>query len=91
MNVQLRFFAAVRERLRRAEADWDIPEGATVQDLWQSLTAQYPQLQPLGSSITFAVNREYVARDHQLAANDEVAIIPPVSGGVDVPDRNRAD
>ncbi|MBP1686790.1 MAG: Molybdopterin converting factor, subunit 1 [Deltaproteobacteria bacterium] len=91
MNVRLRFFASVRERLRRAEADWELPEGATVDDLWQALSTQYPQLQPLSSSITFAVNREYVARDHQLAGNDEIAIIPPVSGGVDVSDRIRAD
>ncbi len=91
MNVRLRFFASVRERVRRSEADWEVPEGATVEALWQMLSARYPQLQPLGSSITFAVNREYVRRDHRLAADDEVAIIPPVSGGVDVPDRVRTD
>jgi molybdopterin converting factor subunit 1 len=89
MKVRLRFFASVRERLRHAEADWEMPQGATVQDLWQSLSAQYPQLQSLSSSVTFAVNREYVGRDYQLAADDEVAIIPPVSGGIDVPDRVR--
>lgn len=90
MKVRLRFFASVRERLRHAEADWELSRGATVWDLWQSLSAQYPQLQSLSSSITFAVNREYVARDHELAADDEVAIIPPVSGGMDVPDRVRS-
>lgn len=91
MKLRLRFFASVRERLRRTEAEWELPDGATVHDLWQSLLAQHPQLQPLSSSITFAVNREYVARDHRLAAEDEVAIIPPVSGGIDVPDCIRAD
>lgn len=91
MTVRLRFFASLRERVRCAEANWELPEGATVHDLWHSLSAHYPQLKELSSSITFAVNREYVKRDHLLAAGDEVALIPPVSGGVDVPDRIRAD
>jgi molybdopterin synthase catalytic subunit len=91
MNIRLRFFASLRERVRCAEADWELPEGASVHQLWQSLSARYPQLQPLSSSITFAVNREYVKRDHVLSADDEVALIPPVSGGVDVPDRIRTD
>jgi molybdopterin synthase catalytic subunit len=91
MIVHLRFFASLRERLRHSEADRQLPEGASVGDLWAALCADYPELKGLGSSMTFAVNREYVKPDHVLAPNDEVALIPPVSGGMDVPDRFPAD
>lgn len=91
MTIRLRFFASLRERLRSSEATWELADGATVHDLWEALCVQYPQLTELSSSVTFAVNREYVKRDHRLAADDEVALIPPVSGGVDVRDRFRAD
>ena len=91
MTVHLRFFASLRERLRCSELDWDLPHGATVEDLWRALCARYPQLAELRSPVTFAVNREYVRGEHVLSSDDEVALIPPVSGGMDVPDRLRAD
>jgi molybdopterin converting factor subunit 1 len=81
MTVRLRFFASMRERMRRSEADWVLPAGATVGDLWEALAAQHPQLRDLGASVSFAVNREYVDCNHRLSENDEVALIPPVSGG----------
>lgn len=81
MIVRLRFFAGLRERLRQSEADWTLPSDATVDELWSSLLAQHPELAPLTRSVSFAVNREYVERTHRLHENDEVALIPPVSGG----------
>jgi molybdopterin converting factor subunit 1 len=81
MIVHLRFFAGLRERLRRSEADWTLPAEASVEDLWSSLLAAHPELEPMTRSISFAVNREYVERAHRLHAGDEVALIPPVSGG----------
>jgi molybdopterin converting factor subunit 1 len=87
MVVHLRFFASLRERLRRSDAEYTLAEGATVGDLWTALCADHPQLVDLGRSISFAVNQEYVDRVHCLSENDEVALIPPVSGGLDVRDR----
>ena len=87
MTVHLRFFASLRERLRCSELDWDLPHGATVEHLWRALCARYPHLTELRSSMMFAVNREYVTGEHVLSSDDEVALIPPVSGGTDVPDR----
>lgn len=81
MTVRVLFFAGLRERLRQSETDWTLPDGATVEALWAALCAQYPQLTPLGASVSFAVNREYVDRAHRLSDGDEVALIPPVSGG----------
>jgi molybdopterin converting factor subunit 1 len=81
MVVRLRFFASLRERLRRSEAEWTLADGAAVNDLWIALCGAYPELTALSPSISFAVNREYVDRDHVLREHDEVALIPPVSGG----------
>lgn len=81
MIVHLRFFATLRERVGRSEVDWTLPAGVTVADLWSSLLASHPELAPLSRSISFAVNREYVERSHPLQEHDEIALIPPVSGG----------
>ena len=81
MTIHLRFFASLRERLKTSAAERALPHGATVGDLWASLCRERPDLEALGKSISFAVNREYVERDHVLRDGDEVALIPPVSGG----------
>ena len=82
MIVHLRFFASLRERLKIDAAQRMLIDGATVGDLWAALCRERPDLEPLGDSMSFAVNREYVEREHRLADGDEVALIPPVSGGV---------
>ena len=81
MNVRVLFFAGLRERVKRREQAWSLGDGATVADLWRALVAEFPPIEPMSSSVTFAVNREYVDRHHVLADGDEVAVIPPVSGG----------
>lgn len=81
MIVRLRFFAVLRERMRCSESERTLPDGAAVSDLWDELCRENPRLHELGASISFAVNREYVPRSHRLADQDEVALIPPVSGG----------
>jgi molybdopterin converting factor subunit 1 len=87
MNVQVRFFASVREKLRCSETTWSLPPGARVGDLLTQLCERYPAITEMIASVSVAVNREYVPRDQVLAENDEVALIPPVSGGIDVRDR----
>ena len=81
MKVRVLFFAALRERLQRSEASMELHEGATVADLWASLCGAYRALQDVEGTVSVAVNRQYAGRDHRLAAGDEVALIPPVSGG----------
>ena len=81
MIVRLRFFASLRERMKASEAQRELADAATIDDLWRALCRERPDLEPLSRSISFAVNREYVERDHVLADGDEVALIPPVSGG----------
>jgi molybdopterin converting factor subunit 1 len=80
MHVRVRFFAKLREHTGRAETTWEAARNDTVGDLWVNLCAAFPGLDT-GARVAFAVNREYVDTFHPLHDNDEVAIIPPVSGG----------
>jgi molybdopterin converting factor subunit 1 len=81
MNVHVLFFASLRERMGRGDADWDLSDGATVAELWKDLRTEPPLLGQVTGSVRFVVNREYVGEDHRLSPGDEVAFIPPVSGG----------
>jgi molybdopterin synthase catalytic subunit len=81
MKVKVKFFAMLRERAGTGEAMIDIEEGATIGDLWDALKKNYPKLAPVNMRLLYAVNRNYVKADHALLENDEVAFIPPVSGG----------
>ena len=81
MKVRVLFFASLRERLGSAEASWDLGDGASVGDLWSALCQAHPSLGELAGRVSFAVNREYAGKDHVLAPGDQIALIPPVSGG----------
>lgn len=85
MTVRVRLFAILRERAGRDSIELELANGATVDDALQAL-ARDPRLgdllqrMPLG----MAVNREYARPDTRLGASDELALIPPLSGGADV-------
>ncbi len=81
MNVRIRFFASVRDIVGKAEMDLDLPGGSSAGDLLDQLTERYPRLQGLAPSLLLSVNREYADSHHPLREGDEVALIPPVSGG----------
>ena len=82
MTVRLRFFAALRERIGRSELEVALADGARVADAWAMICQQHPQVEMMGGAMSFALNHEYVERDHLLAHGDELALIPPVSGGL---------
>jgi molybdopterin converting factor small subunit len=84
MKVRVRCFAAAREIVGSGELIVDLPEGSTLTQLFDQVQDQFPRLQGLAGSLLFSVNREYAPSDKRLAADDEVALIPPVSGGADV-------
>lgn len=81
MRVRVLFFAVLREKAKVDVIDWELPEGATVAALWRNVLAAHPTLEPFSASVSFAVNEEYRERDSPLHEGDEVALIPPVSGG----------
>lgn len=77
MRVRIRFFAGVREQVGISERQIDLPSGATAAEA----AAAIPELNDALGGLAYAVNREYVQGEHALADGDEVALIPPVSGG----------
>ena len=81
MRIRLRYFASLRERLRRSEETLEVPVGATVATVWTMLAKAHPELIEIERSVAFAVAQEYVDKTHPLQDNDELALIPPVSGG----------
>jgi molybdopterin synthase catalytic subunit len=81
MRVQVLYFAVVRERLGCSEEAIELEDGATAGALLAAVVARHPDLRPLATAIQVAVNQEFVRADRALADGDEVALIPPVSGG----------
>jgi len=80
MNVKIVLFAKPRELVGKPNVDLALPVGATAADAWQQLSSQY-DLGPLPRSFRCAVNSEYAGWEAALKDGDELAVIPPVSGG----------
>ena len=81
MKIRVRLFASFREAVGSGTLAWDAPEGASVSEVMSALRAQYPRLGPAAEKAMLAVNQEYVGGDLRLHDGDELALIPPVSGG----------
>lgn len=80
MRVLVRLFASYREAAGVGRIDLELPAGATVRDAIAELARRHPLITE-GRSLVIARNREYVGVDETLADGDELALIPPVSGG----------
>ncbi len=81
MKIRVRLFALYRERAGCGSLTLELPAGARVRDLTDIILRRFPNLAPEGASLVTAVNAEYAAADTRLEEGDEVALIPPVSGG----------
>jgi molybdopterin synthase catalytic subunit len=86
MLLQVRLFAVLRERAGRDSLEIELAEGATVAEALRALAAASP---PLGEAlaampVVMAVNRSYAGVEQALSPGDELALIPPVSGGAEV-------
>ena len=79
--VTVLLFAAAREAAGRGRLEIPHREGLTAAEVWESLESATPALAPLAASISVAVNHRFVPRETILAAGDELAFLPPVSGG----------
>jgi MoaE-MoaD fusion protein len=76
VRVTVKLFAGLRERAREGERDVELDDGARVADVWAPLgLGEEPE------GLLYAVNKEYASPDRRLSEGDEVALIPPVSGG----------
>ena len=81
MKATVRLFAILREKAGTSEISVDLPDYSTVADLLAVIESRYPGLSTSVLHTMIAVNTEYVENTHPLHDGDEVALIPPVSGG----------
>ena len=81
MRVTVRLFARLRELAGASELQQELPDGALARTSWESLVRAHPALADYGAAISCAVNEEYAPLTTALADGDEVAFLPPVSGG----------
>src|SRR3972149_2570406 len=81
MRIAVRTFAAYRQAIGQGAFTLDLPVGTTPGQVWSTLAEQYPDLRRFPPPARFAVNDEFVGPEHALAEQDEVALIPPGSGG----------
>jgi molybdopterin synthase catalytic subunit len=87
MQIRVLYFAVFRDRLGRADDLVTLVEGARVRDAIAELAARHPVVAQLRGRFRVAVNQEFADGEHALADGDELALIPPVAGGADDPDR----
>ena len=80
-TVTVLLFAAAREAAGRGRLELPHGAGLTAAAVWEALVRESPALAPLAASISVAVNHRFVPRDTALAPGDELAFLPPVSGG----------
>ena len=81
MHVNIRLFARLKEVVGASELQRAVPEGAAAADAWNALVVEFPALGPYTRSVSCAVNEEYARLTAPLQDGDEVAFLPPVSGG----------
>ena len=81
MRVTVRLFARLRDLAGSGELVRDVTGPATVQTVWQSLVSEMPALQDYERTMSVAVNADYSKMSATVSDGDEVAFMPPVSGG----------
>ncbi len=82
MEVRLKCFAWAREITGADEIMLEMPEGGTVADLRERLGERFPELAGRRESIAISVDQEFAGDSISLKGGEEVALIPPISGGV---------
>jgi molybdopterin converting factor subunit 1 len=81
MHVRVRLFASLRDAAGEPSVELQLAPGATAEDAWRALVERHPVLAIRRPSLAAAVNRDYRDWDAVLQEGDELAFIPPVSGG----------
>jgi molybdopterin converting factor subunit 1 len=81
MFVTIRLFARLREMAGAAELRRELPAGSSARAAWDSLVGQFPEFDDYTKAVSCAVNEEYARMTTPIEDGDEVAFLPPVSGG----------
>jgi molybdopterin converting factor subunit 1 len=81
MMVRIRFFAGLRDVVGASELERTVSAGATVDSVWLRIVEEYPAAAALRPALAVAVNAEFGRFSTPVCEGDEVAFLPPVSGG----------
>ncbi len=81
MRVKVLFFGRLRELIGVAEESGEFPEGSTLAQVFERYALRYAKLAGFRNSMVVSRNQEFAAWDTRITAGDEVAFLPPVSGG----------
>ena len=81
MRVRVLFFGMLREAAGKQSETLELPEGSCAGGVLEYYGSRIPRLQEMLPSVALAVNQQYTGAETKLKADDEVALLPPVSGG----------
>jgi MoaE-MoaD fusion protein len=84
MHVRVLFFGILKDLAGRSSDTLDLPEAATVREVLVKCEAKIPGMKESLASLAIAVNKEYASAETELKENDEIALLPPVSGGLEI-------
>ena len=79
--VEVLLFGAAADRAGTRKVHLDVEESTTLAEVWLLLAERYPGLSSMRDTLAFAINGEYARMDEAVGPDDEVAVLPPVSGG----------
>ncbi len=79
--IKVLLFGAAADRAGTRQVEVPVDEDTTLEEVWSVLVDRYPTLQPMRDTLAFAINEEYARTQDKVLAGDEVAVLPPVSGG----------
>ena len=88
MQVTIRLFALAKQKVGRSELTLELPESSTVAHMRQEIARACPELAPLLSSLMIAIDSEYADDQRRVEPGQEIALIPPVSGGAPLEAKN---
>ena len=82
-SIRILFFAKAKDLLKQSEAEIDLPSELTINQLFEAIEHQWPELQKFKRTFAIALNEEYLDLDStvSLQPQDTLAVIPPISGG----------
>jgi len=81
MRVTVRLFALLRDIAGASELPREVSTGATIRTVWRELSGEFPELSAYERSMSSALNADYARMDAEVHDGDEIAFLPPVSGG----------
>ncbi|RMA96007.1 molybdopterin converting factor subunit 1 [Hydrogenothermus marinus] len=81
MKIKLLYFSSIKDKLKKSSEELEIKDNSSINDLINILKEKYPQISQNLDNVMFAVNEEYQDKEYILKDGDNVAVIPPVSGG----------